>query len=510
MTLPITDEEIAVARAAEGSTYAFGVYRRPHPGSRWLDHIDALTAELYETNLRAAQSDEAYHRVMSANDEMKAELKAWHDNAVEILKDDRDVVRMCEGGAPESLVGSIAITMIKTRKNRDEAQAKVAQQDKTIEQVGVAVGSFADPCGGDLAAGVDLISMRCASAEERLTIMAKALKWYSELAASMNRYTTAKPAMTDAMTAVVTEMSLDAGSRAAAALSGSSDSRPEPPAEAAEAETDDDLRRLWREAGGRFFGPRVETGAMPEERLLPFLRSLGGHAGGGVVVKPLVWAIDAHTGNWWANSPIGQYTAWDLIGSAGFRVGSGSNVWAGQNINEAKAAAQADYESRIRAALAPNPSAGEVLPGPEKQLDRVRIGGGEYVRADEAVKSIMLVQRQLYAADEELKRLRATPPANGKAVPVAWLADSVRALLEQDQRPVLLSADKWEAFKVNAQQWLAHPATGEKPAPAKGEEATSPTCPNTGLPCVPSCNQRACAGLHIPLNEWPMPEIERE
>lgn len=28
-------------------------------------------------------------------------------------------------------------------------------------------------------------------------------------------------------------------------------------------------------------------------------------------------------------------------------------------------------------------------------------------------------------------------------------------------------------------------------------------CPNTGLPCVPGCNQKSCAGLHTPLNEWP-------
>lgn len=37
---------------------------------------------------------------------------------------------------------------------------------------------------------------------------------------------------------------------------------------------DDELRDLWRRNGGRFFGPHVETGAMTEEELLPFLRSL--------------------------------------------------------------------------------------------------------------------------------------------------------------------------------------------------------------------------------------------
>lgn len=37
---------------------------------------------------------------------------------------------------------------------------------------------------------------------------------------------------------------------------------------------DDDLRAWWREQGGRFHGPNVETGTMPEEQLLPALRGL--------------------------------------------------------------------------------------------------------------------------------------------------------------------------------------------------------------------------------------------
>lgn len=40
--------------------------------------------------------------------------------------------------------------------------------------------------------------------------------------------------------------------------------------------TDDDLRKLWREAGGSFHGPRVETGTMPEAALLSFLRGIFG------------------------------------------------------------------------------------------------------------------------------------------------------------------------------------------------------------------------------------------
>jgi hypothetical protein len=38
--------------------------------------------------------------------------------------------------------------------------------------------------------------------------------------------------------------------------------------------TDDELRQMWRGAGGEFHGPNVETGTMPEAALLPFLRKL--------------------------------------------------------------------------------------------------------------------------------------------------------------------------------------------------------------------------------------------
>jgi hypothetical protein len=34
-------------------------------------------------------------------------------------------------------------------------------------------------------------------------------------------------------------------------------------------------------------------------------------------------------------------------------------------------------------------------------------------------------------------------------------------------------------------------------------ELANPICPNTGLPCVPGCDRKTCAGLHVPLNEWP-------
>lgn len=38
--------------------------------------------------------------------------------------------------------------------------------------------------------------------------------------------------------------------------------------------TDDDIRKLWKTNGGDFFGPHIETGSMPEEKLLPLLRQM--------------------------------------------------------------------------------------------------------------------------------------------------------------------------------------------------------------------------------------------
>lgn len=38
--------------------------------------------------------------------------------------------------------------------------------------------------------------------------------------------------------------------------------------------SDDFLRRLWRMNGGDFYGPNIETGVMPEDKLLRFLRTV--------------------------------------------------------------------------------------------------------------------------------------------------------------------------------------------------------------------------------------------
>jgi hypothetical protein len=56
--------------------------------------------------------------------------------------------------------------------------------------------------------------------------------------------------------------------------------------------TDDQLRMLWRAAGGGFHGPRVETGAMAESRLLPFLRALAGAAPQNALAVSQVSAVE--------------------------------------------------------------------------------------------------------------------------------------------------------------------------------------------------------------------------
>lgn len=38
--------------------------------------------------------------------------------------------------------------------------------------------------------------------------------------------------------------------------------------------SDDQIRAAWRSAGGEFHGPSIETGTMPESKLIPFLRGL--------------------------------------------------------------------------------------------------------------------------------------------------------------------------------------------------------------------------------------------
>jgi hypothetical protein len=49
--------------------------------------------------------------------------------------------------------------------------------------------------------------------------------------------------------------------------------------------------------------------------------------------------------------------------------------------------------------------------------------------------------------------------------------------------------------------------TGNTPESAMWDliDATEPTCPNTGLRCLPGCDRKICAGLTVPLIQWPAP-----
>jgi hypothetical protein len=47
-----------------------------------------------------------------------------------------------------------------------------------------------------------------------------------------------------------------------------------PPEETRRPPTDEELREIWRAAGGDFHGPNIEHGSMKEEDLLVFLRQL--------------------------------------------------------------------------------------------------------------------------------------------------------------------------------------------------------------------------------------------
>ena len=59
---------------------------------------------------------------------------------------------------------------------------------------------------------------RADAAETRVRALEAALEWYAERAQALERYLTAKPPKTEAVTAVVTELGLDKGERARAAL----------------------------------------------------------------------------------------------------------------------------------------------------------------------------------------------------------------------------------------------------------------------------------------------------
>lgn len=99
--------------------------------------------------------------------------------------------------------------------------------------------------------------------------------------------------------------------------------------------------RVWNAAEQNHWHPKIQLPSPPTKEVTPAM----------VEVKPLEWSLDALTGRYWANTAIGRYHAWDVIGHAYFSLNDGSPVRAGMDDRTAKAAAQADFKSRILSAL---------------------------------------------------------------------------------------------------------------------------------------------------------------
>ena len=78
-----------------------------------------------------------------------------------------------------------------------------------------------------------------------------------------------------------------------------------------------------------------------------------------VAVKALEWA-KMDNGTEWANSALGQYHALPKTAAtpAGWLLRNGSTHYVNGDIEDAKAAAEADHESRIRSDLASEPANG--------------------------------------------------------------------------------------------------------------------------------------------------------
>lgn len=77
-----------------------------------------INLELSELYTVAAAYD--YKTPLAMIDDLLKQKKETEDNILYILKDDPDVIRAHEGGGPEDLNMSLALTMLKTRNNRDK------------------------------------------------------------------------------------------------------------------------------------------------------------------------------------------------------------------------------------------------------------------------------------------------------------------------------------------------------------------------------------------------------
>lgn len=96
------------------------------------------------------------------------------------------------------------------------------------------------------------------------------------------------------------------------------------------------------------------------------------------------------------------------------------------------------------------------------------------------------VKRAIEAFDKACRKLGAAP---WKAAGIAEHADLRHRYVEAKHRLTQsIAADKRRAVRA-----------------ATAIEVDGTICPNTGLLCLPGCNQKECAGLHTPLKDWPEP-----
>ncbi|MBD9540150.1 hypothetical protein IB276_11865 [Ensifer sp. ENS04] len=131
-----------------------------------------------------------------------------------------------------------------------------------------------------------------------------------------------------AISAALSSRSAEAGKPVAWTTKGNLDGVKESPREAG---------AIWGEPNGKICVPL-------------YARSPDQSSGSGV--KPLSFDRKSVDGSIEiADSVLGEYWAWDICGSAYWSNGKLPGVKAGDNLDAAKAAAQDDYEARIRSAL---------------------------------------------------------------------------------------------------------------------------------------------------------------
>lgn len=163
---------------------------------------------------------------------------------------------------------------------------------------------------------------------------------------------------------------------------------------------------------------RGELGEVDPKRLLlaaDAIADLSQEQRGAVEVKPLEWKRESHDGtNKFAESIVGKYQVW-AVGNAGYfcAPGQGIGTKVGTTIGAAKAAAQADYEARIRSALAASP---------------VQQRGAVEVKLEDAAKAAFKQAQSIYRAEYDHFPLSTVWKTTDEAVRDGWRKIAAAAL----------------------------------------------------------------------------------